>query len=113
MFCAVLELELEVSNLHVGVDKVVAFIRAQGTDRGECLLDVVNWVQLVVCHVTRRGGAGALAFVQFRSGYEFGIGDLSEDVVGSALEDFQDFFGIAAEVVVDILRLTDVVSGPP
>lgn len=113
MFCVVLELELEVSNLHVGVVKVVAFIRTQGTDRGERLLDVVNWLQLVVCHVARRGAVGALAFVQFRSGYELGIGDLSEDVVGSALEDFEDFFGIAAEVMVDILRLTDVVSGPP
>lgn len=51
--------------------------------------------------------------MQFRSGYELGIGDLSEDVVDSALEDFEDFFGIAAEVMVDILRLTDVVSGPP
>jgi hypothetical protein len=64
-------------------------------------------VQLVV----RRGAARALAFVQFRLGYELGTGDLSEDVAAGALEDFKDDFGITAEVVVDILPLMDVVNG--
>jgi hypothetical protein len=51
--------------------------------------------------------------VQFRLGYELGTGDLLEDVAAGALEDFKDDFGIAAEVVVDILPLMDVVNGSP
>lgn len=63
------ELELEVTSLHEGVDEVVAFVRARGADRGECLLNVTNRVHLVVCH----GVVGALAFVQFRLGYKLSL----------------------------------------
>lgn len=55
---------------------MVAFVRAQGINREECLLDVANWVHQAVHRGTRHGAAGALAFVQFRSGYELGTGDL-------------------------------------
>jgi hypothetical protein len=63
------KLELEVTSLREGVDKVVAFVHARGADQGECLLNVANRVHLAVCH----GAVGALAFVQFRSGYKLGL----------------------------------------
>lgn len=53
------ELESKVVGLHEGVHEVVAFVRAQGADRGECLLDVTNRVRLAI----RRGAAGALALL--------------------------------------------------
>jgi hypothetical protein len=62
--------------LREGADEVVAFVRAQGINREECLLDVANWVHQAVHRGTRHGAAGALAFVQFWSGYELGTGDL-------------------------------------
>jgi hypothetical protein len=50
-------------------------------------------VQLVVRRGARRGAAGVLAFVQFRSGYKLGTGDLPEDIAAGALEDFKDDLG--------------------
>jgi hypothetical protein len=72
------------------VDVVVAFVRAQDINRGECLLGVANRVQLAV----RRGATGALAFVQFRSSYELDTDDLLKDVAIGVLEDFEDGSGI-------------------
>lgn len=70
-----------------------------------------------MCLVVRRGAycgvAGALAFVQFWSGYEFGTMDLSEDTTVGALEDFEDDFDIATETMVDIFPLEDVINGSP
>lgn len=94
--------------LHEGV-QVVAFVRAQGADRGECLLDVTNRVRLAI----RRGAAGAMAFVQFWSGYKLDTSDLLEDTTAGALEDFEDNFSIAIGVVVEILPLEDVINESP
>jgi hypothetical protein len=41
-----LELELEVADLRECVDVVVAIVRAQDINRGECLIGVANRVQL-------------------------------------------------------------------
>lgn len=46
-------------------------------------------------------------------GYELGIGDLSKDVAGGALDGMEDDFGMATEDVVDLLPLTDVINGSP
>jgi hypothetical protein len=70
-------------------------------------------VRLVVHRGTHRGAVGALAFVQFWSGYKLGTGDLWEDVTASALEDFEDDFSIAVEAVVDILLLEYVINRSP
>lgn len=99
--------------LREDVDEVVAFVRVHGTDRGEHLLNITNQVHLAVRCGTRRGVAGALAFAQFRLGFELGTGDQSKDATVGALEDFEVYFGMAAEVVVDILPLVDVINESP
>lgn len=70
-----------------------------------------------VCHAIHcgacRGVVGTLAFVQFRSGYELGIGGLSEDMAGGALEDMEDDFGMVAEAMVDLLLMEDIINGSP
>jgi hypothetical protein len=104
-----LELELEVADLRECVDVVVAFVRAQDINRGECPLGVANRVQLAVRH----GATGALAFVQFRSSYELDTDDLPEDAAISVLEDFEDGSDIVAEAVVNTFSLTNVVNGSP
>lgn len=70
------ELELEVTDLREGADGVVAFVRAWGVDREECLLDVMNQVRQAGHRGACCGAARAMAFVQFRSGYKLGNGDL-------------------------------------
>jgi hypothetical protein len=41
------------------------------------------------------------------------LSDVVEDTIASALEDFEDYFGMAVKVVVDILPIEDVISGSP
>lgn len=50
---------------------------------------------------------------QFRSDFELGTSDLSKDTTAGALEDFEDDFGMATEVVVDIFLLEDVINRSP
>jgi hypothetical protein len=38
---------------------------------------------------------------------------MSEDVVGGALEDMENDFGVAAEAVVDLVPLEDVINSSP
>lgn len=57
------ELELEVSGLQEGADRVVALVHAQGADREERLLDASNWVLQAVHRGAHRGAVDALAFV--------------------------------------------------
>lgn len=61
---------------------MVGFVLAQGADRGERLLNVTNRVQLAGRCGAQRSATGSLIFVQFQSGYEFGTGDLPDDVAG-------------------------------
>jgi hypothetical protein len=58
-----LELELEVPGLRESVDRVVALVHAQGTDREERLIDILNRVHQAVCQGARHGATSALAFV--------------------------------------------------
>lgn len=110
---ALSELELEVPGLYEGADKVVALVRAQGIDQEEHLLDVLNRVCQVVHRDARYGVAGALAFVQFRSGYELHIvSGLSGDAACGALEDMEDDFGVC-KAIVDLLPLENVINGSP
>lgn len=96
-----------------GADKVVALVRAQGIDQEEHLLDVLNRVCQVVHRGARYGVAGALAFVQFRSGYELHIvSGLSGDAACGALEDMEDDFGVC-KAIVDLLPLENVINGSP
>jgi hypothetical protein len=70
-------------------------------------------VRLAIYCVTRRGVVGALAFAKFWSGFEVGIGDLSEDATAGTLEAFEYNLDIATEAMVDILSLEDVINGSP
>lgn len=102
----ILKLELEVSGLHEGANRVIALVRAQGIDREEHVLDVLNRVPQHVHRGACHGAGSALALIQFWSG-------LLEDVAGGALEDMKDDFGMAVKVVVELLPLEDVIKGSP
>lgn len=101
------ELELEVAGRHEGANKVITFVRAQGADRGECLLDITNRVCLAVRRGARRGATRALTFPRFWSDLELETGNLPGDATVGAMDDFEDDFGMATKVVIDILPLVD------
>lgn len=105
-------MELELTGLREGADRVVAFVRAQGADQEERLLDVVYRIRQAMRRGAHRGAVGALAFVQYRLGYELGTGDLPGDATTGALEDFEDDFGMDAEAMVDLVPLKDVTMAP-
>jgi hypothetical protein len=108
-----LYLELEVSNLHEGVDGVMVLVRAQVVSQEEHLLDVPNQFHQAMDLGACRGATCALAFVQIRLGYELrDVIGLSEDVTNDALEGLEDDFGVATEAAFNLLLLKDISMVP-
>lgn len=108
------ELESEVPSLREGADGIIELVRAQGVSRVERLLNVPKRVRQSVHRGACCGAVSALAFVQFRSGYELcDVFVISEDVTGGALEDIGDDFSVVVEAIVNLLPLEDVINGSP
>ena len=101
-------------SLREGADGVIELVQAQGVSRVERLLNVSKRVRQFVHRGACCGAVGALAFVQFRPGYELcDVFVISEDVAGGALEDIEDDFSVVVEAIVNLLPLEDVINGSP
>jgi len=103
---------MQLESLQLAANVVVDVVNARGSPIDACLQDIPARVQEIALHSVRHGASVALTAAQVQTGYDlytmevgFPIGDGPEEH-----EDLLEEFIMAAEAIVDITSVRDVVN---